>query len=59
MDKKIKKYLDAIYKPSIRELLETANSLGINKDDIVSILDKDGQFFLIFERALEVNNPKE
>lgn len=44
-----KTHLDAIFKPSIRELLETANNMGIHKKDIVDVLKEEGQFFMIFE----------
>lgn len=38
----------AIYAPTIRGIVEQANELGIQKEDIVSILENEGQYVLTY-----------
>lgn len=61
MEKKTKKILDAIFHTNVRDLLDKANSLGVNKENFVSIFEHEGLSFLIFERTvtIEPENTKE
>lgn len=38
----------AIYAPTIRSIVEQANEIGIQREDIVSILENEGQYVLIY-----------
>ncbi len=42
------KVLHAMQTTTIRELVETANELEIPREDIVSILEKDGHYVLFY-----------
>lgn len=55
MEEKAKKVLDAIFCSNVRDLLTQANECGITKDSFVSIFEKDGLVFLIFEKTIEIN----
>lgn len=38
----------AIYGDTIREIVRQSNELGIQRDDIVSLIKDDGQFILTY-----------
>lgn len=46
-EKKIK-FMYAIYAPTIRGIVELANEIGIQKEDIVSLLENEGQYVLTY-----------
>lgn len=42
------KLMYAIYAPTIRGIVEQANEIGIQRDDIVSLLENEGQYVLTY-----------
>lgn len=38
----------AIYAPTIRGIVEQANEIGIQREDIVSLLENEGQYVLTY-----------
>ena len=46
--KEVKKTMDALYASSMRDLVQKANSIGIQKEDIVQIVPTDREFFLLY-----------
>lgn len=38
----------AIYAPTIRGIVEQANKMGIQRDDIVSLMENGGQYVLTY-----------
>ena len=38
----------ALHSQSLRDLMQQVNDLGIQKEDIVTILDRDGNLFLLY-----------
>lgn len=43
-----KKELAVIQSSSLRELVERVNSLGIQREDLVTVFEKDETFFLLY-----------
>lgn len=46
-EKKVK-LMYAIYAPTIRGIVEQANEIGIQREDIVSLLENEGQYVLVY-----------
>lgn len=42
--------LNVITASSVRELIKNANELGITKNELVTIEEKNGQWFLIYSK---------
>jgi hypothetical protein len=47
-NKKEQKTLDVLYASSMRDLVQQANSRGIQKEDIVQVVPTEREFFLIY-----------
>jgi hypothetical protein len=47
-NKKTPKTMDVLYASSMRDLIQKVNSLGIQKDDIVQVVQTDREFFLLY-----------
>ena len=45
---KEKKFMYAIYGDTIREIVNMSNELGIQREDIVSLVKEGGQFILTY-----------
>lgn len=48
MNDKGEKKLTALQAHSLRDLVQAVNDMGIQKEDIVKILDKDEGYFLLY-----------
>lgn len=46
-EKKVK-LMYAIYAPTIRGIVEQANEIGIQREDIVSLMENEGQYVLTY-----------
>lgn len=44
------KSIDAIGANSIRDLVAEANEIGLTKQDIISIVSVEGQFYMVYEQ---------
>lgn len=42
------KLMYAIYAPTIRGIVEQANEIGVQREDIVSLLEKEGEYVLTY-----------
>lgn len=42
------KVMSALTDTTVRGIVKSANELGIKKEDVVTILEKNGQFILIY-----------
>lgn len=48
MTGKLDKRLYALQSSSVREIVESVNSIGIKKEDVLSVLERDDTFFLLY-----------
>ena len=46
--KDVNKTMDALYASSMRDLVQQANSRGIQKEDIVQVVPTEREFFLLY-----------